>query len=397
MIAEIEDRLGHSLFDYQKDCIDELNTQRVVDNRQRLCLYYRTGAGKTLTSLMCLHYLGHHDAIVIAPPTTHDMWIAAGKLLDIQVQPMSHAKFRQKTTLLPRTLPVVADEFHMFGGHGGLGWKKLDRLAGGLKAPMILASATPNYNDAERVYCIQHVLDPMSCRGGYIEFLYRHCETEANAFAMEPIVTGFRNYPNAAAYLADLPGVYYLPDTVQYTITDIDIPRKTSREYEEFWYDHRRHRIVASQIEDRHTRVIHGLCAEDGHLRHEIYDALTDLVGNAAGPVLIFANHSTVVEHLDTCLDEYGVKSAIVTGKTPAKKKEERISAFRDGVLDVLVGTSTLATGTDGLDKVCDMLIILDDTDDDALRRQLIGRIMPRGADSDASMKQVVRFVLPPP
>jgi hypothetical protein len=62
--------------------------------------------------------------------------------------------------------------------------------------------------------------------------------------------------------------------------------------------------------------------------------------------------------------------------------------------LDVLVGTATLATGTDGLDKVCDTLIILDDTDDDSLRRQLVGRIMPRGTSTDASMKKVFRIVL---
>ena len=65
-------------------------------------------------------------------------------------------------------------------------------------------------------------------------------------------------------------------------------------------------------------------------------------------------------------------------------------------MLDVLVGTATLATGTDGMDKVCDQLIILDDTDDDALRRQLVGRIMPRGGDGDASSKSVYRFLLTP-
>ena len=52
-------------------------------------------------------------------------------------------------------------------------------------------------------------------------------------------------------------------------------------------------------------------------------------------------------------------------GGTPQKKKAAYIDAFRDGVLDVLVGTASLATGTDGLDKVCDCLVILDDTDDD--------------------------------
>jgi len=81
-------------------------------------------------------------------------------------------------------------------------------------------------------------------------------------------------------------------------------------------------------------------------------------------------------------------------GGTSAKAKRNTIDAFVDGRLDVLIGTATLATGTDGMDKVCDTLVILDDTDDDALRRQLVGRIMPRGIGADAQKKQVYRLVL---
>jgi superfamily II DNA or RNA helicase len=90
------------------------------------------------------------------------------------------------------------------------------------------------------------------------------------------------------------------------------------------------------------------------------------------------------------------VNHGIVTGQTPKKTKELIIQEFRDGEYDVLVGTASLATGTDGLDKMCDWLVILDDTDDDALRRQLIGRIMPRGSDTDASKKQVYRLTPAP-
>ena len=50
-----------------------------------------------------------------------------------------------------------------------------------------------------------------------------------------------------------------------------------------------------------------------------------------------------------------------------------------DGEIRVLIGTASLATGTDGIDKICNEMIIVDDTDDDALRRQLVGRILPRG------------------
>jgi hypothetical protein len=58
----------------------------------------------------------------------------------------------------------------------------------------------------------------------------------------------------------------------------------------------------------------------------------------------------------------------------------------------MLIGTATLATGTDGLDKVCNTLFIVNDTDDDALRRQLIGRILPRGDSASTTAKQIFRL-----
>jgi superfamily II DNA or RNA helicase len=86
--------------------------------------------------------------------------------------------------------------------------------------------------------------------------------------------------------------------------------------------------------------------------------------------------------------------TSIVTGATSGKTKDNRIESFRQGAIKNLIGTASLATGTDGLDKVCDLLIILDDTDDDSLRRQLIGRIMPRGAQPQgAHDKYVYRLV----
>jgi superfamily II DNA or RNA helicase len=110
--------------------------------------------------------------------------------------------------------------------------------------------------------------------------------------------------------------------------------------------------------------------------------------------VLVFAQHSRVIDHLAfTMLEEGFADFDEVTGKTPTKEKAKILSKFINGGFSVLLGTAALATGTDGLDRACDTLLILDDTDDDALRRQLIGRIMPRGAFADASNKQVIRLV----
>jgi superfamily II DNA or RNA helicase len=385
---------GIRWFDYQWDALVGMASQPAP---LRALLHFKTGAGKSFTALGAVRQAGHTQAVVIAPPSTHSQWRQAAAKFGVTVDPMSHAKFRMKNTKLSRTEAIIADEFHLLGGHKGQGWKKMDTLARHLQAPLIIASATPNYNDAERVYCIQHVLDPFSCRGGYLEFLYQHCLTEANPFAQEPKVLGFRNFSGddaAAQYLATLPGVYYLPDDLAYQIMDIPVLSMWPTEAEKYGLNRRADRLFASQIEERHARVSLALVDDYGMIREHIYEILSDLVGAATTPSLVFAAHSTVALALSASLHKNRVNHAVVTGDTSAKKKAEALDAFRAGKVHVLVGTASLATGTDGLDKVCDQLIILDDTDDDSLRRQLVGRIMPRGEGGDASCKQVHRLVL---
>jgi Helicase conserved C-terminal domain len=254
----------------------------------------------------------------------------------------------------------------------------------------LLLSATPNYNDAERCYCIQHVLDPLSCRGGYLQFIYQNCTTEQNPFGMEPKVTGFLHHADAAGYLASLPGVYYLPDDLVYTVKDIPYAEDLPPELTSYNYDRRRHRMVASIIESWHTARLQGLTDEDGYIRPAVMDAVAQIKER---PLLVYANHATIAEALAHTFDRDQQAHALVTGSTTKQGKDKILRDFRQGHHPVLIGTATLATGTDGLDRVCDTLLILDDTDDEALRRQLIGRIMPRGDYGSVADKQVFRFM----
>lgn len=389
-ILQLEKAVGYEFFDYQLEALEGVIGQNNME--ARACLYYKTGAGKSITALGMVWLMGHDDAVVITPPSTNAQWEELGQKIGVKVQCMSHAKFRQASVKLDRKVAVIADEFHLFGGHKGQGWKKLDRLAAGLQAPLILASATPNYNDAERVYCVQHVLDASSARGGYIEWLYNHCVTSHNPFGMEPIVERFRNYGSAADALAALPGVFYLPDDVQYQISPEPIPRAHTHTLDKFGYDMVNHKMVASQMEERHLKAYQNVVLPNGELRNVVQDRLSDAVYITKGPVLLYANHSTIAERVYHWAKRAGHVTELVTGKTSTKAKAEIIARFNRGKIRVLVGTASLATGTDGMDKVCDHMIIVDDTDDDALRRQLIGRIMPRGSATNASAKLIRRF-----
>lgn len=401
---EIEIALDITLQDYQEDPIDQAwaEKQGQVHQKHRSCLYYKTGAGKSITSLSMIAVMEYDEVLVIAPPSTHVAWAVLGEKLGIQVETISHAKFRQKNYKISRSKPIIADEFHLFGGHGGTGWKKFESASHGVQAPIIMCSATPNYNDAERVYCIQRILDKQSTKGGYLEFIARECETEVNQFSMVPKVLGFRNYPGAPEYLAALPGVYYLPDDAVYSIVNVPFPAHQNEPLDLYGYDLGKQRIMASQIEEKHTRIYNDRIRVDSPahkpaLQDAVWTALNDIFNehNPFDSLLIYCNHSSIARVLYAELQLAGfVNSSLVTGNTSARDKEAIIQRFRMGDSKVLIGTATLATGTDGLDKVCDSLIIFDDTEDDALRRQLIGRILPRGiGNTNASKKRVWRLV----
>lgn len=390
-IADIERLLGRPLFQHQVDFLEGWQQ----GNLPRACVYYPTGKGKTYTALAALALRAEQRALVVTPPTQQLTWIREGKRLGIQVDAISHAKFRQKDFRLNRNVPLVVDEFHMLGGHHGMGWKKLDRAARGFNAPLIIMSATPQYNDAERCYCVEHVLDPHSInvRDGLIGFIYRNCETEVDPFSTMPKVTGFLRFKDAEDYLKNLPSVFHLEDEADFEIVDIEVFSELPAELEDYGYDPRTQRIMASVMEKKHRTLDLQLLTPEGELQTHVLDVLQELIGNAQTPVLVFCNLERIAQGLARSLEKLGARFNIVTGNTKLNDKLEILEQFKRYELDILIGTSTLATGTDGVDKMCNTMIMLNDTEDAALRRQLVGRILPRGEDADYSIKQFWRIV----
>lgn len=395
--AQLASALSISWFDYQ---LETLDAERGMAHDLRACLYYRTGAGKTYTALALLRQDDLTEAVVLAPPATHKQWQAQAEKLGMNLTLMSHAKFRQKTTKLSKHVPMVVDEFHLLGGHTGKGWEKMRIFARHTKSALVILSATPNYNDVERVYCVANVLDPHGTKGGYLDWLFANCTTRNNPFGSTPLVEGFADGNSARAHLAALPHVYHVEDPHEnFPVAEIVLDTELPQEMKTYGLDHRRLRLMASRMEQVSAARKQQLLRGDGRLQEAVVDPLSEMLGMATGPVMIFCARSTIATAVyqtiyELTLNDTQYSTELVTFDSNRAKNELKLERFKEGKVDVLVGTATMSTGVDGLDRVCDMLILLDDTDDDSLRRQVIGRILPRGATLDASKKLVVRFVL---
>jgi len=386
------------LHDYQRASVARAEAMAQYSSQPRMCLYYKTGAGKTRTALACVRAMGKEIVLIVAPPTTHSLWEQTARDMGFStVTTMSHAKFRQPDTKLSRLQPLVIDEFHMLGGYKAAGFKKLEKIAAHLGAPLIICSATPNYNDVDRCYCIQRITDRRATEGGYLSFIYKHCDTEVNPFGHVPRVKGFTSYPDAASFLADLPNVEYIEDDLVYDIEDVELELHVPEELVTLGVDRRRHKMVGSLIERKHTVIDHMLRTEENFLEPDVEDTLLQVIKDSPTPVLVFAVHKAVAMAAVNSLIDAKYVALGVHGQMSKTAKNQAIEDFKVGRMNALVGTQTLATGTDGLDKVCDTLVILDDTEDGAMRRQLVGRIMPRGhATTTSHSNRVVRIVATP-
>lgn len=365
----------------------------VTLENQRLLLFYPTGKGKTKTSLALLADRGYTSAIVVAPPSTHTSWLKDAGLLGITLRLMSIEKFRMKDTKLPRDTPLIVDEFHMTGKHNGVGFKKLSRMATKFPA-VILASATPNYNDADRVYCISYILDQGNNTGGYLTWIYKHCETRVNPFAVTPYVDGFLAFDGAAEWLLDAGYTAYIEDDAEWIEDDLILPPGTGSWFEDYGLDRHQNRIMASWMEAEHRRAyLDRVDPETGMLWPVVEDLLFNKLDERQQPWLLFCQHEKIAEAVYKSLFRHQDSNWVpylYTGSTT--KPQQVLDQFlKDpNPFRVLIGTTAVATGTDGIDTVCDQLLIFDDiVGDGSKRRQLIGRVLARGTS-----ERVTRVVM---
>lgn len=368
-------------------------------NPDRVCLYFPTGKGKTGTALGLLYIRDFTEAYVICPPSTANDWIAAGLRLGIKVMPMSHMLFRDKKTTLKRGVPIVVDEFHMLGNRG-LGWKKAyayheRKLPKGI--PLIICSATPQYNDVERVFCIGTIVDAPNHPRDYETWLYDHCRLKKNPFGALPLVDRLINFDSAENFLASIPSVCYIPDDAPDILVPVVVDSHLSEEFEIYNLDHRNKKIMSSTMEKKHTRRFQQIVSEDGRITAPVQEHIAHIFrGDPDGTVMLFAMHLTVAKVLYEFLEEsHPGEVAFVHGELTKKRKDQEIAKFKDGTAKFMVGTQSMSTGTDGLDKICDTMIIVDDMEDPSARRQLVGRILVRGTSGSNDNKIAHQFVYP--
>jgi hypothetical protein len=353
----------------------------------RQLLFFPTGEGKTKTALALMAMRGHKRVTIIAPLATHKAWAHDAALLGIQVRVDTFHKFRRQDTAYSASLDraFIVDEFHQLGGHSAAGWKKFNRMMRKFTGEVIMASATPNYNDAERVFCLTAIGDESPSRD-YINWLWDNCNCSINRFSRVPDVdedNPFKNYESAIDFLLSRDWVSYIEDKAEWTPRTLILPAAENVLFERYNTNKRSQKVMNSEMEKRHARINDRFIGEDGLIRPEIMGAVSKELSLFPDRKkwLVFAFHKTVAQALKRTVPG---NTWLIDGDTNKKLVDPIKEQFIAAPGGWLIGTTAIATGMDGVDKVCTSLLILDDIDGDpSLRRQLIGRILPRGSADD--------------
>lgn len=363
---------------------------------QRMLLHFPTGEGKSMTALGLLRSRGYMEAVIVAPLKTHQKWKMDASMFGMNVRVETHEMFRQMSTKHSKTRPIIIDEFHKLGGRGAVGFEKCKRRAKFLEAPMLFLSATPNYNDAERCFILQQVCDP-DPKNNYLMWLNDNCNVVPSRYSMYPDVdkvAPFKKFRDASEFLRQFHWCAFVEDTAQWDEEFLDWREYVQRDvlFDKYGLYRTEMRMMDSLMETRHKRVSASLVTPQGYLVDGISAAMQELFESVPrSKWMVYCTHVDVADAVAKTWEQYNIPVAQIDGRTK-NYESERLKFVQTSGPALLVGTSAIAEGVDGIDKVCQSLLFLDDIDgDDAKRRQVIGRILSRGTDD--GITRIVRRV----
>jgi hypothetical protein len=376
---------------YQKEAID--GTGALLASQEKIknsLMYFTMGKGKTLTGVQIAHNAEQSGLIktiiVVAPPSTHKQWEdLLKKYLTVPYTIVSHQWLGKNEATLarnPSKTLVIVDEVHQAANRGKTLTKAVSRLINGSFAS-VLMSGTPFRNKEERLYVVHSWL--FENVGSYESWLFLHCNTEPDRFAYYPKFLSFKvgEIVDFLAHIDNGPRkkIFIEKEDLVFKKTEVNLPMENYNA--EVLRDY-------SVYGNSHIQVANSVRQKLAYLNYLKYCQYIDRADNGelvlTGPredvldvIRKYKDRNPIVYSFSSKVSKmffegYGPGAFQVDGKTPKKKKEEMIALYKTHK-GVIFATDSISTGTDGLQDVTDLIIILDDTMDDTNREQLIGRI----------------------
>jgi hypothetical protein len=97
-----------------------------------------------------------------------------------------------------------------------------------------------------------------------------------------------------------------------------------------------------------------------------------------------------IINEIEKHVKSLGFKIETYTGEESTFIRDENLAKFINGDIDILIGSKPIGTGVDGLQDICNRMIIITLPWTDSEYKQLLGRIFRQGSPFDS-----VEFIIP--
>jgi superfamily II DNA or RNA helicase len=168
---------------------------------------------------------------------------------------------------------------------------------------------------------------------------------------------------------------------------------KKKAEYDALPETEKRHR-KAFDAESVRKRALSHPSTMERALLPERLPAIVNKVKAADGPTVVYSEYTTgVIDPIVDRLRSEGITAAQYTGKESTAERADLIRKFQNGEIKVLVGSKSIGTGVDGLQRVSKKMIVASmpwtAADDD----QMVGRLHRTGQTENVTIDYVMTEV----
>lgn len=376
----------------------------IVEDRRKYMNWSGTGAGKTLSSTLAVQGSGARETLVVCPKPVIEQWEAEFSngfpnnteviigLPDAanplpppgpginRVYVTNYDKFSgDQKELQARLEPfaqrvdaIVFDEIHMAkASDEATTSRRRNTLlnfrdqAGEANPNLVVigASATPVVNNLEEAASTLRLVEG----------------PESAKFATKPTI---KNAVAAHQRLAGA-GIRHKP-TYDTTLTQTDDTVDIT---------HRVHAVqanVQALKKASKTGTVTPAMMERALLPEKL-PKIVEKVKASRTPSIVYTHYTAgMVNPIRTALENEGLRVGTYTGNDSAADQKENLRKFRNGELDVLIGSKPISTGVDGLQHVSNNLVVASMPWTDADATQLTGRLNRRGQSRNVDVSYIL-------
>lgn len=347
------------LYDHQKSGVAKV----VIEFRGSALIADEMGAGKSYTALasacIILSKQKHARMLVLCPAFLVKQWqrYATEYLPGIDLQCFSYDKAKNihKELKKEKWHLILCDESHCLKDTKTKRFKKLGALIRKAKFKLLL-SGTPCVNKANELFSPLNLLYPKVFKAykkycfRYYDILARRCRLPEELNIMLPMFGLIRR---EKAEVLDLPNKH----THWWYIVDMEARKSVAK---------LKKRLEAEDTKD--TNMAKYLIGEAFHelasLKtqcQQYKDTLKSLILKRERPVVLFCVHLSILELLNTLCEEMQLRYDTISGAVSMKKRDEIVTKFQAGEIDVLC--CTIASAGVGLTLTKSSHVIIAESD----------------------------------